>query len=335
MDDAVNETTWRARAFAAVRRHGGLVLLASIWVLAIIVLLIWGQIAVVTVRSRAPNEEVNHTKDFRAPVTATEAVPAQMAPRSDLESLAIVPFNRRLVVQRRIIEYSATYPEAAAEETAADQDAAAADQGTTDEATSSPPMQRLESGDELETNVGQFIERSATRELDEGWISAVATVEQPNRVLLTVRFDRRNARLGDPGTYTGTISIVDPRVSRVDQQFTVQLAYPWWQFVAAQLVGMLVLAILYLWLLRGSFGSGELGLDGLERWLLSRNAVLSIGVGVGAAVSVWTATYFGNPAWDASFPAATALLGASFSAFVAASTAVTLAGTQRGGDSET
>jgi hypothetical protein len=324
------DTGWRSRAIAIVRRRGQLVLLASVWVLAIIVLLVWGQVAVVTVHSRAPDAEVDHTKDFRAPATATETVPAQLAPRSDLETLAIVPFNRRLVVQRRIIEYTATYPEAAvaAGETTADPDAAAADQDTIDDTASSPQVQRLASGDALETNVGQFIERSATRELDERWISAVATVQQPNRVLLTVRFDRRNARLGDPGTYTGTVSIVDPRVSRVDQQFTVQLAYPWWQFVAAQLVAMLVFAVLYLWLLRGSFGSGELGLEGLERWLASRNAVLSISIGIGAAVSVWTATYFGNPAWDASFPATTVLLGASFSAFVAASTAVTLAGGQ-------
>lgn len=321
-----------SRTLDRTRRHGQLVALASVWIVAIIVLLIWGQAAVVTARSRAPDAEVDHTEDFRAPVATPETVPAQLAPRSDLEMLAIVPFNRRLVVQRRIIEYTATYPEAAAEpEPAADEDAATAepDASTAEEETSPTSVQRLAPGDELETNVGQFIERSATRELDEQWISAVATVEQTNRVLLTVRFDRRNARLGDPGSYTGTISIVDPRVSRVDQQFTVQLAYPWWQFVAAQLVAMLVLAVLYLWLLRGSFGSGELGLGDLEQWLFSRNAVLSIGVGVGAAVSVWTATYFGNPSWDASFPAVTALLGASFSAFVAASTAVTLAGTQR------
>jgi hypothetical protein len=331
MTASARGSTLVSRTLNSARRHVQLVMLASAWVLAIVVLLVWGQADVLAASSRARNDAVNHADDFRAPATLTETVPAQLVPRSDLETLTTVPFNRRLVIQRRIIEYTATYPEAAMAdpEPAVAEGAGAAASTVDDAASTTQAVERLAAGDELETTIGQFIERSATRELNERWIEAVATVEQPNRVLLTVRFDRRNARLGDPGSYTGVISIVDPRVSRVDQQFTVQLAYPWWQFVAAQLVAMLVLAILYLWLLRGSFGSGELGLDGLERWLFSRNAVLSIGVGVGAAVSVWSATYFGNPSWDASFPAATALLGASFSAFVAASTAVTLAGTQR------
>ena len=179
MSTGEHVTTLLSRTLDRARRHGQLIALASVWVAAIVLLLVWGQADVFAARSRAPDAEVDHTEDFRAPTATAETVPAQLAPRSDLEMLATVPFNRSLVVQRRIIEYTATYPEAAtAEATTADQDAAAADQDTTDEATSPTPVQRLAPGDELETNVGQFIERSATRELDERWISAVATVEQ-------------------------------------------------------------------------------------------------------------------------------------------------------------
>jgi hypothetical protein len=293
-------------------RYRSLVLLAAGWGSVILALLAWGLFDVVAARSRARNAAIDHAADFRSPATTMDAVPAQLTPRSNLETLSSVPFHRNLIVQRRVIEYAVTYPEMS------DAGGAAA-----------TPVQRLVPGDELETNIGQLIDSSGTRELDNRWISAVATVEQPNRALLTVRFDRRNGRLGGPGSYMGTVSIVDPRVSRVDQQFTVQLAYPWWQFVAALLLAMLVVATVYLWLLRGSFGSRELTLDDLQLWLFSRNAMLSIGTGVAAAVSVWTATYFSNPSWGASFPAATALFGASFSAFVAASTAVTAAGAER------
>lgn len=284
-----------------------IVVLAGVWTAAIVLLLLWGLVDVSVARARVRAAEVDHAEDFRfdgpAPVT-----PAQLVARNDPETLAAVPFHRDLILQQRVIELTVPRPEAV--------------EGTTVEPVRLPP------GGQLETHVGQFIDVARGRELDSGWISAVATVRQPHRVLLTVRFDRRNARLGRPGNYLGTVSIVDSRVSRVDVPFTVSLAYPWWQFVGALLLAMLVLATMYLWLLRGSFGSRELTLDDLQRWLFSRNALLSVGTGVAGAISVWTATYFSNPSWGASATAATALFGATFSAFVAAATAVTAAGAE-------
>lgn len=294
-----------------VARFRPLILLGVGWGAVIVVLLGWGLGGMLFARTRARNAAIDHADDYRSPPATTEATPAQLTPRGDLEALSTVPFYRRLTVQRRLIEYAVAYPE------------------ISEAANAAAQAPRLMPGDQLETSIGQFIDASSGRELNNQWISAVARVEQRNRVLITVRFDRRNNMLGTPGSYTGAISIVDPRVSRVDQQFTVQLAFPWWQFVAALLLAMLVVATLYLWLLRGSFGSRELTLVDLQQWLFSRIAMLSIGTGVAAAVSVWTATYFSNPSWGASFPAATALFGASFSAFVAASTAVTAAGAER------
>jgi hypothetical protein len=282
-----------------------LVVLVAVWTLAVIVFTVWGLVDLARAHGRSDATPVNHRKDYRADAGSPD-VPAQLAPRGDLEILSAVLFQRDLWRRTREIEYEVSSTRSG------------------DGGASAASTARLADGP-LETRVGQFVDVQASRELDDAYISAVAEARH-DRVIVRVDFDRRSGALGSPGTYIGTISIVDPQVERIDIPFTVSLAYPWWQFVCVLFLVMLVPATLYLWFLRGSFaGDAGLSMASLDTWLFSRNALMSIGTGVAAAVSVWTATYFSSNAWGVSITAATAMFGATFSAFIAASTAVTAA----------
>ncbi|HEX6254504.1 MAG TPA: hypothetical protein VFZ70_01715 [Euzebyales bacterium] len=286
-------------------RYRRVVWLATLWTLTVLAFTAWGLYDVIRARSTAGAHAVDHGSDYRYDATAPE-VPAQLTPRGDPENLSAVLFHRDLSQRIREIEYEASVPQ---------------------EAGQSRFSLVIPDGP-LETRIGQFADASVSRELDKDYITADAEVRQ-NRVLLRVAFDRRSAALGSPGSYLGTISVVDPRVERVDIPFTVSLAYPWWQFVCVLLLLMLLPATLYLWFLRGSFSQeGNLSLAGLQNWLFSRNALMSIGTGIAAAVSVWMATYFSSDSWGVSVTAATAMFGATFSSFIAAASAVTAAGAE-------
>ncbi|MGH3176601.1 MAG: hypothetical protein ACRDPF_22400, partial [Streptosporangiaceae bacterium] len=115
-----------------------------------------------------------------------------------------------------------------------------------------------------------------------------------------------------------------------DVAFNVTLSYPWWQLVFAVFVGMLLPAILYVWFLKGSFQSHQgLTIGLLQDWLFSRTALMAVGAGFAAAIGVFSAIYAKAPQWGTDWTSATGLFGATFSAFVAAATAVTAAGSDR------
>jgi hypothetical protein len=149
-------------------------------------------------------------------------------------------------------------------------------------------------------------------------------------VVLDVCFNRTDPEFGQPGSYTGVVTISDPRVTITDVTYSVTMSYPWWQLVAAVLLAMFPPAILYVWFLRGSFTSHTgLKLGNFQEWIFSRVGLMAIGAGVAAAVGIFSATYAGAEEWGSNYTAATALFGATFSAFVAAATGVTAAGTDR------
>ena len=288
-----------------LREHWKLEILAAVWAVSIVGSVAWGVIDVTRAHARAAGDAVDHSDDFVADATRV-GERAQLTPRTDPEPLSAVVFQRELGLRRRMVEYEVSYPPA--------EDAAGA--AAVDELDDGP----------VETQVGQFLDVTASRELDTRYIDATAE-HRNGRLLLTVTFDRRSSALGAPGSYVGTISVVDPRVGRVDVPFRVALAFPWWQFVLALLLFMLLPATVYLWYLRGSFTpDAQPTFLGLQEWLFSRNAQMSFGTGVAAAASVWMATYISGETWGGSIAAATALFGATFSSFVAAATAVTAAG---------
>jgi hypothetical protein len=273
-----------------------IVALAAIWAIAFAVLLGWGLDANASARS--------DTTDCKqaGPVSGVPATapskPAQLKPRA--APVTAVPFSRSRTIQFRQVEYDVT-----------------------------DPGKVLANVGQLDVFTGQFISSDGSQQLNPRDINAAATLHS-GRVVLDVCFNRTDPGFGAPGSYLGTVSIVDPRVSRTDVAFNITMSYPWWQLVFAVFVGMLLPAILYVWFLKGSFQSHQgLKIGLLQDWIFSRTALMAIGAGFAAAIGVFSAIYAKAPAWGADWTSATGLFGATFSAFVAAATAVTAAGSDR------
>ncbi|MQA94922.1 MAG: hypothetical protein GEV11_09830 [Streptosporangiales bacterium] len=278
---------------AWLRRHWRIVSLISVWVAVLLVLVGWGL-----------GDHARGTAGARgcpaisAAAAAAPTQPATLEPRS--EPRTAVPFQQDRAVRRRQVEYDVTDPDRV-----------------------------LAEGARLEVFVGQFLREDSARELRAENIAAAARV-RGGQVLLDVCFDRTDPGFGEPGTYLGTVSIVDPRVARTDITFNVTMAYPYWQFVLAVLVVMLLPATMYVWFLRGSFISHhDMSLSDMQSWLFSRTTLMSLGAGFAASFGLFSATYVRSGDWGADYTAATALFGGTFSAFVAAATAVTAAGADR------
>ncbi len=268
---------------------------AVVWIVVIVTLVIWGRIAQA---SATPNRTDCEPKPVPGVPVVIPQGQAELKPRT--EAVTIVPFSLNRTVQHRHVEYDVT-----------------------------DRNKILANVSGLDVFVGQFSSSDNSVQLNAKDINAVATLKD-GRVLLDVCFNRTDPDFGAPASYLGTVSIVDPRVTRTDVTFNVTLSYPWWQFVFALFLAMLVPAMLYVWFLRGSFQSHEgLTLDLLQKWLFSRTALMALGSGFAAAVSVFSAIYAKTQVWGTDWTSATALFGATFSAFVAAATAVTAAGSDR------
>jgi hypothetical protein len=272
-----------------------IVALAAIWAIVLAVLVVWGLVA----NASAKPDTAGCKQPGAVPVPLTApSKPAQLKPRA--EPVTAVPFSRNRTIERRLVEYDVT-----------------------------DPGKVLAKVSQLAVFTGQFISSDGSQQLNPGDINATAVL-QSGRVILTVCFNRTDPSFGAPGSYLGTVSIVDPRVNRTDVAFNITMSYPCWQFVFALFVAMLLPAILYVWFLKGSFQSNkQLTIGQLQNWIFCRTALMAIGAGIAAAIGVFSAIYAKAPAWGTDWTSATGLFGATFSAFVAAATAVIAAGSDK------
>lgn len=176
-------------------------------------------------------------------------------------------------------------------------------------------------------------QRSDQAALPDGRIKVAAWYED-GRVQLEVCINRATPAFADPGTYQGTVSIVDPRVARVDVPVQVNLSYPTWQWICALLVLASLAGSWYAWLLHryGRGGDGD-NLGNLSiaasigdylRWFFTPAGIVSVVVGVAAALTVYNATYLSNGSWGASGWQYLSILGVMFSGFVAGATTIHL-----------
>jgi hypothetical protein len=273
-----------------------IVALSAAWAITLVTLLASGLVA--RAKDAPGTTDCKKTQPVLGVPSTPPGRPAQLKPRA--EPVTAVPFSRNRTVQHRAVEYDVT-----------------------------DPSRALVNVSQLDVFRGQFLSGDGSQQLNPDDVNATATVKN-GRVILDVCFDRTDPDFGAPASYLGTISIVDPRVARTDVTFNVTMSYPWWQLAAAVFVAMLLPALLYVWFLRGSFQSHQgLTLDLLQKWLFSRTALMAVGAGFAAAIGVFSAIYAKAPTWGADWTSATALFGATFSAFVAAATAVTAAGSDR------
>jgi hypothetical protein len=178
----------------------------------------------------------------------------------------------------------------------------------------------------LTTYVSPFISDTGESQLDVSKIGTILNLHG-DRAVLTVKLMRQDATFGPPGSYTGLVGIIDPRVERIDIPMTVTLADPSWQTTLAIALLMLGPAVAYVWLVRGSFaGGGRLKLRDFEAYITDRNGLLTLLAGLTAAGAVFLSSYIGSPTWGSSTGQRIAFYVSLFTAFTAASTPVAAAG---------
>jgi hypothetical protein len=185
----------------------------------------------------------------------------------------------------------------------------------------------------LNAEPGTFLRAEGNSQLDDDWIVTTARLIG-DRVILDVTVDRRSPEAGDAGSYAGVVSLIDPRIERVDLPVQVTMAYPFWQLPWGVLLLLLLPATGYLWLLRGSFtgkASSELTLAEFSEYVFGRNGMLAIGSGLTAATGVLIASYLRSATWGGDLVEALTLFASMFTAFVAASATVSAAGSDRSG----
>jgi hypothetical protein len=183
----------------------------------------------------------------------------------------------------------------------------------------------LEQGTLLASELSDF--ESDNSSLDPAMMS-VQTRYSAGHVSLTLCVTRNGPDdLGPPGQYKGIVSITDPRVSRVDLPFTIDMSYPAWPLVLDAVVLADLAGILWVWLIRQS-SSGSTKVPGRNfcSWLSGAGGTAALAVGCAAGVGVWVQTYLSDSSWGTSFAAWISLVGAAFTACVAAAGAPVVIG---------
>jgi hypothetical protein len=148
-----------------------------------------------------------------------------------------------------------------------------------------------------------------------------------NQVRLRVCLERELPGDIDPGTYTGRITFFDRRVEPYTLPLTITLAYPVWPWPTLLLYLIVLVALVYVWTIKDPPGEKEVfvGVGKAKEfgnWLRTWPGVMSVGAGLAGAVTAFVATYYNSPDWGSSIAQAFGLIGATFTAFVTAATAV-------------
>jgi len=158
-------------------------------------------------------------------------------------------------------------------------------------------LQTLPESATLRTRVAPFLrdddQTLAVGSAAEPLVSAVASRERGLVVLtLCVDRDRKPDELGPPGSYTGIVSIDDPRVNPTDIPFTVTMSFPTWPYILILLALVTPVAAGYSWLLKGADPMApRLQWGAFLGWLTRRTGILALGSGLVATFLAYSATY--------------------------------------------
>lgn len=150
-------------------------------------------------------------------------------------------------------------------------------------------------------------------------------------LILSMCFERNTpgpAILGDPGSYAGSVTIDDSRLSApVTVPITVTMQYTngvflLWLFFAAVIPGAWCV-----WVLRTKRDGTEIAVNlDFLKWVGTVNGLVAVVAGGIAAFAVYTAVYLRDPTWGSSALQPLTLYGGMFSAFVTTSGLASLTG---------
>lgn len=290
------------RPMKSVRFHWiPLILLGVVWVATVGGLAAWGIGAQSAVKTTgAVQQSASCAVSNSTPVDKPVTLVSRGSPSFT------VPFGRDFATRERRLDYDITDPAGA-----------------------------LKSGTCVKIDVGPFLRDAGDTQLSSDEISATANVDG-KRLVVDIKFVRTGQSFAPAGTYTGIVSIDDPRINDLDIPLTVTLEYPVWQLPLALAIAMILPATIYLALVRRSFlGKGpagsQLALHDVFDHLNGRNGILAIGAGSVGAVGIYTALYLSSSTWGTGAIEWIGLAGAAFTAFGTAATTVAAAGSDSPG----
>ena len=167
------------------------------------------------------------------------------------------------------------------------------------------------------------LQRDDGAHMVEGSFSASAVMVNPQNMRLELCVAPQAVEEVDPGSYTGVLTVVDPRVARFDVPVRVDLQFNRWPVLVTLLVGTLVVAAFVLYngtrQLAGNTATLEpKTLREFGLWAITNPVAL--GTGVVAAVAIFANQYLADATWSGRSAEVFALIGAIAAAFLGAAT---------------
>lgn len=175
----------------------------------------------------------------------------------------------------------------------------------------------------------QFI-RADDATLNQGFIVTDAVSDGYVLVLnLCIIRERGHISIGDPGSYMGSVTLVDSRLkSAVTVPITVTMQYVhgtllfWTTFLLTLIPGTWCL-----WVIKTNRKGEENALSKqILPWLMKVQGAVSVAIASTAAIGAYIATYLRDPTWGSSALQLLGLYGAMFTAFVTTGGIAQLAG---------
>jgi hypothetical protein len=181
------------------------------------------------------------------------------------------------------------------------------------------------------TMTGAFV-RADDASLSLAHNEVVSAMSDGSTLILYVCFNRSTnpkAYLGDPGSYTGSVTIDDSRLSApVTVPITVTMQYPNGVFLLWLYFGAIIPGAWCLWVIKGKRDGDlpALGLLAFLKWVFSVDGLIAVVTGSVAAFAVYVAVYLRDPTWGSSALQPLTLYGGMFSAFVTTANIASLTG---------
>lgn len=247
------------------------------------------------------------------------------------DSVPTLAFGRSIGVRRAVSQLAQQQSQAAEaaearEATPASEQAVTSENSTAagTEATPAPVnlLNDVSQPVELEVVTGNYLREDGAPLIqgeDDGTVVTAHAWSRRGIATVELCVDRAKTN-ADAGRYEGAVTIVDPRVATADVPFSVTLAYPNAAALASLVLMVMAVAAVYAWLLKSS--RKDLNLSMFFGWLRTRTGALAVGSGAVASYVAFSATYLANDTWGASLLQYSALVGATFTAFVTASTTI-------------
>ncbi len=125
----------------------------------------------------------------------------------------------------------------------------------------------------------------------------------------------------DPGTYSGAVTITDPRLPATSIPVQLNLSYTNSYRLALILVGTVLVGSAYLMVLRRGDGNQEFGVSDFDSFLRTPSAIAAVIAGTASATTAFSTVYIASDTWGSSLGEFLSLTATTFTAFVAAGTA--------------